>query len=180
MWSSKAIESTCWMNSSLASSSSALTLLKLWAVWIEVSAVFLTASECSKHFCLFAIDNKTTLSISKGLKTLSRLLGNWRVYSSTCVQKKWRRKVFLPIKRFSTISPVVVLYPHKYVRSPQTFHRYLLANQKQTLGHHLVFMSSDILLGASLTWTFIRSPSTTLLSPPVIYRSYVFCLVWNF
>ena len=35
-------------------------------------------------------------------------------------------KFFVPIKRFSTISPVVVLYLHKYVRFSQTFHRDLL------------------------------------------------------
>ena len=61
---------------------------------------------------LFAVDNKTTLSIFKDLQTLSRL--GWAIAGSTVVHVSVRNgvgKFFVPIKRFSTISPVVVLYP---------------------------------------------------------------------
>ena len=44
---------------------------------------------------LFAVDNKTTLSIFKDLQTWSRLLGNWRVYCSTCVHIKKAEESFL-------------------------------------------------------------------------------------
>ena len=76
---------------------------------------------------LVAVDNKTTLSIFKDLQTLSRL--GWAIAGSTVVHVSVRNgvgKFFVPIKRFSTISPVVVLYPHKYVRFSQTFSRDLL------------------------------------------------------